>query len=120
LINWKEASQTHSRTPNNAFLAELKSTDGLRINAKTAATLGVGQGDWLIVESPYGTVRMRAELTEGIHPEVVGTQHGWGHWAMGRTARGRGAHTGFLAPTKACPVSGQSLNKEICVRVSKA
>ncbi|MBI1976854.1 MAG: hypothetical protein HYS56_05030, partial [Candidatus Omnitrophica bacterium] len=54
------------------------------------------------------------------HPEVVGTQHGWGHWAMGRIANGRGAHTGFLAPTKACALSGQSLNKEICVRVYKA
>ena len=120
LINWKEASQTHSRTQNNAFLAELKSTDGLRINAKTAAKLGIGQGDWVTVESPYGKVRMKAELTEGIHPEVVGTQHGWGHWAMGRVAKGRGAHTGFLAQTKACPLSGQALNKEICVRVVKA
>ncbi|MBI4004427.1 MAG: hypothetical protein HY353_05335, partial [Candidatus Omnitrophica bacterium] len=120
LINWKEASQTHSRTQNNAFLAELKATDGLRINAKTAAQLGIEQGDEVWVESPYGKVKMNAELTEGIHPEVVGTQHGWGHWAMGRIAKGRGAHTGFLAPTKACPLSGQSLNKEICVRVSKA
>lgn len=120
LINWKEASQTHSRTQNNAFLAELKATDGLRINAKTAARLGIQSGDWVWAESPYGKVRMRAELTEGIHPEVVGTQHGWGHWAMGRIAKGRGAHTGFLAQTKACPLSGQSLNKEICVRVFKA
>ncbi|MBI4431661.1 MAG: molybdopterin-dependent oxidoreductase [Candidatus Omnitrophica bacterium] len=117
LINWKEASQTHSRTQNNAFLAELKSTDGLRINTKTAAKLGVKHGDLVWVESPFGKVQMKAELTEGIHPQVVGTQHGWGHWAMGRLAKGRGAHTGFLAQTKACPLSGQSLNKEICVRV---
>ena len=120
LINWKEASQTHSRTQNNAFLAELKATDGLRINTKTAARLGIKQGDLVLVESPYGNVKMQAELTEGIHPEVVGTQHGWGHWAMGRIANGRGAHTGFLAQTKADPVSGQSLNKEICVKVYKA
>ena len=117
LINWKEASQTHSRTQNNAWLAELKATDGLRINTKTAASLGIRNGDWVWVESPYGKLKMKAELTEGIHPEVVGTQHGWGHWAMGRIAKGRGAHTGFLAKTMADPVSGQSLNKEICVRV---
>ncbi|MBI4352460.1 MAG: molybdopterin-dependent oxidoreductase [Candidatus Omnitrophica bacterium] len=120
LINWKEASQTHSRTQNNAYLAELKSTDGLRINAETAARLGISDGDLVRIESPYGKVKMKAELTEGIHPEVVGTQHGWGHWAMGRTAKGRGAHTGFLAKTVACPLSGQSLNKEICVNVFKA
>ncbi|MBI1953207.1 MAG: molybdopterin-dependent oxidoreductase [Candidatus Omnitrophica bacterium] len=120
LINWKEASQTHSRTQNNAFLAELKATDGLRINAKTAAKLGIRDGDWVWVESPHGKVRMKAQLTQGIHPEVVGTQHGWGHWAMGRIAKGRGSHTGFLAPTKACALSGQALNKEICVRIYRA
>jgi len=120
LINWKEASQTHSRTQNNAFLAEIKSTDGLRMNRKTARRLGIKNHDEVWVESPYGKVKMKAELTEGIHPEVVGTQHGWGHWAMGRLAKGRGAHTGFLAETKACALSGQSLNKEICVRVYKA
>ena len=120
LINWKEASQTHSRTQNNAFLAELKATDGIRINTKTAAKLGIEQGDWVWVESPHGKVKAKAMLTEGIHPEVIGTQHGWGHWAMGRTAKGRGAHTGFLAPTKSCALSGQSLNKEICVNVIKA
>jgi thiosulfate reductase/polysulfide reductase chain A len=120
LINWKEASQTHSRSQNNAFLAELQTTDGLRINAKTAARLGIANGDRVRVESPYGAAEMTAELTEGIHPEVVGTQHGWGHWAMGRLAKGRGAHTGFLAPTKACALSGQALNKEICVKVSPA
>jgi len=117
LINWKEASQTHSRTQNNAFLAELKSTDGLRMNKKTAERLGIKHHDEVWVESPHGKVKMKAELTEGIHPEVLGTQHGWGHWALGRLAKGRGAHTGFLAETKSCSLSGQSLNKEICVRV---
>lgn len=120
LINWKEASQTHSRTQNNAYLAELKATDGLRINRKTAERLGVRQHDEVWIESPYGKVKMKAELTEGMHPEVVGTQHGWGHWALGKTAKGRGVHTGFLAETKSCALSGQSLNKEICVRVYRA
>jgi len=120
LLNWKEASQTHSRTQNNAYLAELKATDRLRINAKTARNLGLKENDWVWVESPYGKVKMQIDMTEGIHPEVVGTQHGWGHWAMGQTAKGRGAHTGFLAETKSCALSGQSLNKEICVRVYKA
>lgn len=45
LINWKETSQTHSRTQNNAWLAELKSTDGFRINAKAAVKLGIRHGE---------------------------------------------------------------------------
>ena len=120
LINWKEASQTHSRSQNNKFLAELKQTDTLRINTKTALKLGIKNGDTVWVESPHGKVKGVASLTEAIHPEVVGTQHGWGHWALGETAKGRGLHTGFLSATKADSLSGQSLNKEICVKITKA
>ena len=92
----------------------------MRINTETARQLGIKNDDWVMVESPYGSMKVKALLTEGIHPQVVGTQHGWGYWALGKTAKGRGGHTGFLAQTKACPLSRQSLNKEICVRVYKA
>lgn len=119
LINWKEASQTHSRSQNNKYLAEIKSTDTLRINTKTAVKLGIKNGDKIWIESPHGKIQGVAELTEGIHPEVVGTQHGWGHWALGEVAKGRGFHTGFLLPSKADGLSGQALHKEICVRVYK-
>ncbi len=30
------------------------------------------------VESPRGSIRLRASLSEDIHPKVVGMQHGWG------------------------------------------
>ena len=120
LINWKEASQTHSRTQNNRYLAEIKQTDTLRIHTKTAQKLGIKNGDRVWIESPHGRIQGIAELTEGIHPEVCGTQHGFGHWALGRVAKGRGFHTGFLLPTKADGLAGQALHKEICVRVTKA
>jgi hypothetical protein len=55
-----------------------------------------------------------------MHPEVVGLQHGFGHSALGRLAKGRGTRDGILRPTKADPLSGMSLHKEACVRVRPA
>jgi len=39
---------------------------------------------------------------------------------MGRNAKGRGTADGELRPVKADALSGMSLHKEACVKVSKA
>ncbi|MBI4611148.1 MAG: molybdopterin-dependent oxidoreductase [Candidatus Rokubacteria bacterium] len=120
LINWKEASHTHTRTQNNAWLVEIKPENPLIINPATAARLGIAEGEAVWVESPYGRVKARVKTTRRMHPEVVGLQHGFGHTALGRFARGRGTTDSPLRPTKADPLSGQALHKETCVRIVKA
>jgi thiosulfate reductase/polysulfide reductase chain A len=120
LINWKEASHTHTRTFNNAWLLELKPENPLIIHPDTADKLGVSDGDEVVIESPYGTTTAKAKLSRRMHVEVVGLQHGFGHWAGGSKAKDRGTADGTLRPTKADPLSGQGLHKENCVRVRKA
>jgi thiosulfate reductase/polysulfide reductase chain A len=120
LINWKESSHTHSRTHNNPWLIELMGWNRLAINAATAAQLGVKDGDEIWVESPYGKAKALARVTQGIHPEVVGWQHGFGHWGLGHIANGKGVVDGMFNQTIADPVSGMALHKEVCVNVYKA
>jgi len=120
LINWKEATHTHSRTQNNPWLLELKGSNPLMINPKTAARIGIKSGDTVWVESPHGRVRASVKTSRRIHPEVVGLQHGFGHSALGRLAKGRGTSDALLRPTKADPLSGMALHKECCVKVYKA
>jgi thiosulfate reductase/polysulfide reductase chain A len=120
LINWKEASHTHTRSQNNPLLVQLKPDNPLRIHPDTAARFGVRDGQEVIVESPYGMTRAVAQVTMGIHPEVVGAQHGFGHSALGRVARGRGSAFGGLNTLRYDPISGQASHKEICVRVRPA
>lgn len=119
LINWKEASHTHSRTQNNPWLLELKPFAPLIINPDTAAKLGIRTDDEVWVESRYGRVRARVEVSKRIHPEVVGLQHGFGHTALGTRAKGRGTSDSTLRPTVSDPLSGMALHKEACVRVRK-
>ncbi|MBI6546957.1 MAG: molybdopterin-dependent oxidoreductase [Cyanobacteria bacterium NC_groundwater_1444_Ag_S-0.65um_54_12] len=120
LINWKEATHTHTRTQNNAYLAELKGDNPLAIHPDAAEKLGLADGDSVKLESPYGAVVGKVKITRRIHPEVVGFQHGFGHTAMGRIAKGKGTSDAVLRPTKSDPLSGQALHKENCVRISKA
>ena len=120
LINWKEASHTHTRSQNNPLLIGLKSTNPLVMHTDTAEKLGIADGDEVIVESPNGSVQAVAEVSRRIHPEVVGAQHGFGHTALGRVAKGRGTAFGDLNTVRYDPLSGQASHKEICVRVRKA
>jgi thiosulfate reductase/polysulfide reductase chain A len=115
LINWKEASHTHTRTQNNPWLLEIKPDNPLLVHPTTAERFGFSDGDEIWVESPYGKVKARAKVTRRIHPEVVGLQHGFGHTALGRNAKDRGTRDGLLRPTKADALSGMSLHKEACV-----
>lgn len=49
----------------------------LEINVKKASELGLEEGDWVVVETPYGSITVQAKLTEGIPYNVVCTQNGW-------------------------------------------
>jgi len=120
LVNWKEASHTHTRSQNNPLLVAIKSSNPLVINPATAERMGVATGDEVILESPNGSVRAVAEVSARIHPEVVGLQHGFGHRALGRVAKGRGTAISDLNTMRYDPLAGQACHKEICVRVTKA
>ena len=49
----------------------------VQVNPKTAESLGIGEGDWIWIESPRGKIKMKCQLYPGIDPQVVHCQHGW-------------------------------------------
>jgi anaerobic selenocysteine-containing dehydrogenase len=49
----------------------------VQVNPETANSLGIGEGDWIWIESPRGRIRMKCQLYPGINPQVVHCQHGW-------------------------------------------
>jgi anaerobic selenocysteine-containing dehydrogenase len=48
-----------------------------RINPKTAASYGIKQDDYILIENQYGSCKMYAELYEGLREDTVSTDHAW-------------------------------------------
>ena len=118
-ISWKEVEHTHTRTFNNPYLMEMKGENKLYVHPTLAAAKGLSDDDWANVQTAHGMVRVRVHVTAGIQPETVGFVRGFGHWAMGKLARGKGVHDGWLLPGKAEVHSGQAVHKEVACRIYK-
>ncbi len=120
LVNWKEALHTHSRTMNNRWLMEFHGENELWINTIRAQSLGIADGNNVIVENQFASARAKARVTERIHPDVVGMTHGFGHWGLGPVAKGKGTNDTQFVPGKAERISGMAAHKDGSVRVRKA
>lgn len=68
---------TASWQRNLPLLRELEPHPLLHIHPETASVRGIAQGDWVIVDSPHGSIRVKAELFPGIRPDTVMVLHGW-------------------------------------------
>jgi len=68
---------THSRHRNVARLRKLAPYPAVEINTGTAREMGIATDDWVVVESPKGRLRIKAKVTDDIHPRVVSISHGW-------------------------------------------
>lgn len=62
---------------NVPYLREIQPHPMLHIHPDAAAERGIQNNDWVIVESPHGWMKVRAELYPGIRPDSVMMLHGW-------------------------------------------
>ncbi len=89
----------------------------LEIHPETAAELGIGDGDWVRVESPRGSVRQKAIIFEGIAPDVVASPYGF--W-YGVEEGWREVNINTLTDGESLsPEVGSSSLKVVACRVSK-
>ena len=68
----------HTENRQVPWLRELHRDPVVQIHPETARREGIQEGDWVVIESPRGKVRQRAQLFEGMDPRTVAAQHaGW-------------------------------------------
>ncbi|MGD9211853.1 MAG: molybdopterin-dependent oxidoreductase [Desulfobacteraceae bacterium] len=58
-------------------LREIMPYPTLHIHPDAAAVRAIESDDWIIVESPHGWIKVRAEIYPGIRPDTVMMLHGW-------------------------------------------
>ena len=99
LVSFKWNVHTQARTAPQKYLSEIVHDNPMWINAATARRLGIRTGDLVEITTyrptagPYratgeaiGMARLRAFVTEGIHPRVVAVSNSLGHHFGGRAA----------------------------------
>jgi anaerobic selenocysteine-containing dehydrogenase len=74
---WRPSAFRHTENRENPILRELFPRPSLQIHPDTAGTLGISEGDPVIVETEAGGATLFAVLTLGIHPDVVRATPGW-------------------------------------------
>jgi len=62
---------------NVPLLREILPFPTLQIHPDTADERGIHEGDWVTVESPHGSMKIRAQVNPGIRPDTVMALHGW-------------------------------------------
>jgi len=75
----RNALHTHISTQNNPYLNEICPENELWINSRKAEDLGIQDGREVTVASKVGQGRLKAKVTDLIHPEAVFMLHGFGH-----------------------------------------
>jgi anaerobic selenocysteine-containing dehydrogenase len=92
----------------------------LEINEETAHKLGIRDKGMVWVESPFGRLKLKARVIQGIHPEVVAMAAGQGHYAPGQWQKGIGVNPNEIIGVDYDRLSGQSTFFNTRVRVYKA
>ncbi len=81
LVVGRNAVHTHISTQNNPYLNYICDENELWINEVKAEELGIKDGATVEVASKVGKGRLKAKVTDLIHPEAVFMLHGFGHVA---------------------------------------
>jgi thiosulfate reductase/polysulfide reductase chain A len=121
LLTGKVAQQTQFGTQNNQLLHKYSDEPRLWMNADTAASMNLVDGDWLEVTSQVGKVNIRLRATQAIRSDCVYMAPGYGHISKGlTTAFGLGASDSALHVTYTDPISGSQALSQTFVTVQKA
>jgi len=105
----RELAFTHSRHRNVDRLRKLVPYPEVEINTGGAKDLGIADGDRVVVESPRGSIKLKAKVSDDIHPKVISIPHGWDE-----------TNVNFLTDDEVRdPISGYPAFKSVPCRVLK-
>ena len=94
----------------------------VEINPADAADLGIEQGDWVWIETPWGKIRQCADLYHGINPGVCNLEHAW--WFPELSAPNHGQKlcdcNQLMDPENRDPIIGSACVRGILVKLYKA
>jgi thiosulfate reductase / polysulfide reductase chain A len=114
LTTFKWNVHTQSRTANQAWLTEIVGDNPCWMHPHAAARHNIQNGQLITVAQGESKIKVKAFVTEAIHPRVIAISASFGHWRYGKTAEGKGVNPNSLIPSWTDKVAGgQSWNDTI-------
>jgi len=99
----------------------------VELHPAAAVARGIGNGDWVAIETPEGSVRARARFNDSIDPRVAVGEHGWWQPCEALGAPGydpfsaEGANLNLIIGSAALdPISGTAAHKSYLCEIRLA
>lgn len=89
------------------------------LHPKTAAQLGVKEGDIIRIESDQGAIEAQVYVFKGVHPDAVAVPMGQGHENYGRYASKRGVNPLKIVSAVTEEKTGETATHATRVRITK-
>jgi anaerobic selenocysteine-containing dehydrogenase len=137
-VTQRPMAMYHSWGSQNAWLRQILGRNWLYMSRGRAVSLGIADGDWVVVTSHHGRIRCQAKLMDGVNPDTCWTWNAIGKrsGAWGLAPDAPEAKKGFLLNhlisellpereggyrySNSDPVTGQAAWYDLRVRVEKA
>lgn len=127
LTNAKFTTFIHSQQRALSSLRKASPEPEAELHPDTAGRYGIENKKWMTIETPKGSIRVRARVTDRIVPGVICCQHGWWQECRELQLRGydaysnEGANPSVLIGTElADPISGSLPHRSYLCRVRPA
>jgi anaerobic selenocysteine-containing dehydrogenase len=127
LVPYESMTITNGPVANPPFMTkllfdfELKGSDSfVEINPKTAANLGVKEGDRVSLETERGALKVRVHLSEAARPGVVFIPTGLGHTGFDAFIKGKGVNANEIIVAQEDRVTGLATWWGTRVKITKA
>ncbi len=94
----------------------------IEINREVGERMKLRNGENVYVESPFGRIRGRVKLSDGVHPDVVAIASGQGHYAYGQWQKGIGVNPREILGVDYDRISGQAsfFNTRVRIRTTES
>lgn len=106
---------THTQFRTLPSIREIEPEPFAEIHPSAASEQGIKDGDWMLVESPDGSMRVRARVRFTVHPRVVLVTHGYGEPYAGS----EDLPNLITSERERDPIAGATGNRSFLCRVKK-
>jgi anaerobic selenocysteine-containing dehydrogenase len=107
---------THTQFRTLPWIREMEPDPFAEIHPRTASEWGIADGQWIVVESPKGAIKVRARVRATVQPGVVMVTHGYGE----PYASDADLPNKITSEKERDPIAGATGNRSFLCRVRKA